>query len=159
MMMKKPLVGIVMGSESDREVMMESVRALDELGVPCEVIVSSAHRMPARTRSYARTARKRGLQVIIAGAGSAAHLAGAIASETTLPVIGVPLGSSPLKGLDALFSTVQMPAGVPVATMAVGKAGAKNAGLLAGEIIALGDKRVSARLDAYRRKWRPRSSR
>ncbi len=150
---------IVMGSESDRETMLEASKVLEELGVPCEILVSSAHRAPTRTRQYARAARGRGVRVIIAGAGAAAHLAGAVASETILPVIGVPLGSSPLKGLDALLSTVQMPAGVPVATMAIGRAGAKNAGLLAAEILALGDERVRRRLEEYRRQWTPRSSR
>jgi len=158
MTMKKPIVGIVMGSESDREVMSESVRILDEFGIAYELMVSSAHRNPSRTRRYARNAQKRGIKVIIAGAGAAAHLAGAIASETALPVIGVPLGSSPLKGLDSLLSTAQMPAGVPVATMAIGKAGARNAGLMAAEILALSNSMILRRIRSFRKRWRQKSS-
>src|SRR4030042_1968782 len=127
--MENPLVGIVMGSASDRPVMEEAARILERFRVFYEMIVASAHRSPERTREYARTAQQRGLQVIIAGAGGAAHLAGTIAAETVLPIIGVPIDSTPLKGMDALLATVQMPAGVPGATMAVGKAGATNAAL------------------------------
>ena len=135
--MKKPLVGIVMGSASDRLIMEEAGGILERFGIPYEMTVASAHRSPERTKEYARSAHERGLQVIIAGAGGAAHLAGSIAAETVLPVIGVPIDSSPLIGIDALLATVQMPGGVPVATMAVGKAGARNAGLLAVQILAL----------------------
>jgi phosphoribosylaminoimidazole carboxylase PurE protein len=126
--MKKPVVGILMGSDSDLPVMEEAAKVLKVFGIPFEMTVSSAHRTPRRTASYARGAERRGIKVIIAGAGHAAHLAGFIAAETTLPVIGVPIESSSLKGLDSLLSTVQMPGGVPVASMAIGKSGAKNAG-------------------------------
>jgi len=132
-------VGIVMGSDSDAEVMFEAAAALDEFGVPYECHVLSAHRSPARAHRYARGARARGLQVIIAGAGGAAHLAGAMAAATTIPVLAVPLASTPLAGLDALLASVQMPGGVPVGTLAVGSMGARNAGLLAVQILALGD--------------------
>ena len=135
--MTKPLVGIVMGSASDRPIMEEAGGILERFGIPYEMTVASAHRSPERTKEYARSAHERGMQVIIAGAGGAAHLAGSIAAETVLPVIGVPIDSSPLIGIDALLATVQMPGGVPVATMAVGKAGARNAGLLAVQILAL----------------------
>jgi phosphoribosylaminoimidazole carboxylase PurE protein len=135
--MKKPLVGIVMGSVSDRSIMEEAGGILERFGIPYEMTVASAHRSPERTKEYARSAHTRGLQIIIAGAGGAAHLAGSIAAETVLPVIGVPIDSSPLIGIDALLATVQMPGGVPVATMAVGKAGARNAGLLAVQILSL----------------------
>ena len=135
----KVRVGILMGSDSDLPVMQAAIDVLNDFNVACEVEVTSAHRSPARTMEYARTARERGLGVIIAGAGSAAHLAGVIAAETTLPVIGVPIDSSPLKGFDALLATVQMPPGVPVATMAVGKAGATNAALFAVQILSTAD--------------------
>ncbi len=138
-MAKKPLVGILMGSDSDLPVMEETAKILREFKVPFEMTVSSAHRTPQRTSDYAKSAERRGIRVIIAGAGSAAHLAGFIAAETTLPVIGVPIDSSPLKGLDSLLSTVQMPGGVPVASMAIGKAGAKNAGIFAVEILSTAD--------------------
>src|SRR3990172_7387840 len=138
-MAKKPLVGILMGSDSDLSVMEETAKVLREFKVPYEMTVSSAHRTPRRTSDYAKNAESRRIKVIIAGAGSAAHLAGFIAAETTLPVIGVPIDSSPLKGLDSLLSTVQMPGGVPVASMAIGKAGAKNAGIFAVEILATAD--------------------
>lgn len=141
--MAKPLVGILMGSDSDLPVMEEAVKVFRELDIPFEVTVSSAHRTPARTSKYAKGAEKRGIKVLIAGAGAAAHLAGVVASETTLPVIGVPIDSSPLNGMDALLSTVQMPGGIPVASMAIGKAGAKNAAVFAAEIIALSDDRVA----------------
>ncbi len=149
--MAKPLVGILMGSDSDLPVMGEAVNILKDFGVPYEVTVSSAHRTPARTSRYAKTAEKRGIKVIIAGAGAAAHLAGFIAAETTLPVLGVPIDSSPLNGLDSLLSTVQMPGGVPVASMAIGKAGAKNAGIFALEILALSDAKLRDALADFRR--------
>lgn len=140
------LVGIVMGSESDRSKMEGAEEVLRELEVPYEIEVMSAHRTPDRVSEYAGNAAENGLKVMIAGAGMAAHLAGAVAARTTLPVIGVPLDGSPLLGLDALLATVQMPPGVPVATVAVGKAGAKNAGYLAAQIIALSDPGLAARL-------------
>lgn len=148
--MEKPLVGIVMGSASDRSIMEEAGGILERFGVPYEMTVASAHRSPERAKEYARSAHKRGLKVIIAGAGGAAHLAGSIAAETVLPVIGVPIDSSPLKGIDALLATVQMPGGVPVATMAVGKAGARNAGLLAVQILALDKPGLHEKLLEYK---------
>ena len=147
---KKPLVGILMGSDNDYPVMVEAAKALKELDIPFEMTVSSAHRTPQRTADYVRSARDRGLRVLIAGAGAAAHLAGVMAAETTLPVIAVPIDSSVLKGLDALLATVQMPAGIPVASMAIGKAGARNAGIFAAQIIATGDETVAARLAALK---------
>lgn len=144
--MAEPLVGILMGSESDRPRMEGASKVLEELQVPHEVHVMSAHRTPERVAAYASGAADRGMKVLIAGAGMAAHLAGAVAARTTLPVIGVPLDGSPLAGLDALLATVQMPPGIPVATVAVGSAGAKNAGFLAAQIIALGDEALAARL-------------
>jgi phosphoribosylaminoimidazole carboxylase PurE protein len=150
--MKGPLVGIVMGSESDREVMEEAGKILDELKISYEITVSSAHRTPQKTRKYAEGAEERGLEIIIAGAGGGAHLAGAIASHTTLPVIGVPLNSSPLSGFDALLSTVQMPTGIPVATMAVGEAGAKNGALFAGLILARKYPEIKEAIKKYREK-------
>lgn len=141
-----PQVAVIMGSESDLPVMKEAAAQLKELGIPYEVKILSAHRSPEETIRYARGVKKKGLKVIIAGAGGAAHLAGVVASHTTIPVIGVPLENSPLKGLDALCATVQMPSGVPVATMAMGLSGARNAGILAGEILALGDKRIDRKL-------------
>lgn len=151
-MADKPLVGILMGSDNDYEVMAEAGKALKEFGVPFEMTVSSAHRTPARTSEYVRSARERGLQVIIAGAGAAAHLAGVVAAETTLPVIAVPNDATALNGLDALLSMVQMPAGIPVATMAVGKAGARNAGLFAVQILAVTDAGLAEKLAAQRQK-------
>jgi 5-(carboxyamino)imidazole ribonucleotide mutase len=148
---EKPLVGILMGSDSDYEVMIEAARALKSFDVPFEMTVSSAHRSPERTARYASQARDRGVRVLIVGAGAAAHLAGVVASETTLPVIGVPIDSSALKGLDALLATVQMPGGIPVATVAIGKAGAKNAGILAVQMLATCDARLAARLEEYKR--------
>ena len=133
---QQPLVGIVMGSDTDLPIMTETALALKKFGVPFEVEITSAHRSPARTSEYARTAVARGLKVIIVGAGGASHLAGVIAAETTLPVIGVPMATTTLAGLDALLSTVQMPSGVPVACTAIGKPGAINAALYAIEIIA-----------------------
>jgi phosphoribosylaminoimidazole carboxylase PurE protein len=148
--MTKPLVGIVMGSASDRPIMEEAGGILERFGIPYEMTVASAHRSPERTKEYASSAHERGLQVIIAGAGGAAHLAGSIAAETVLPVIGVPIDSSPLIGIDALLATVQMPGGVPVATMAVGKAGARNAGLLAVQILALYHLELHEKLLGYK---------
>ena len=148
--MKKPLVGIVMGSDSDLPVMEDAGKALASFGIPFEMTVASAHRTPERAHKYAASARERGLKVIIAGAGGAAHLAGVLAASTTLPVIGVPVDSSSLKGLDALLATVQMPGGIPVATMAIGKAGAKNAGILAAQIIGVSDKVVARKLSSYK---------
>ena len=148
--MAEPQVLIVMGSDSDLPVMEEAAQVLAGFGVPCEMRISSAHRCPQRTASLAAEAAGRGVRVIIAGAGMAAHLAGVIAAETVLPVIGVPMGGGALNGVDALYSTVQMPGGIPVATMAIGKAGAKNAGIFAVQILALGDERLAAELRAYR---------
>lgn len=146
-----PLVGILMGSESDLPVMEEAAKVLEEYGVLHEVRICSAHRTPERAAAYAREAAGRGLKVLIAGAGGAAHLAGALAAQTVLPVIGVPLDSTALQGLDSLLATVQMPAGVPVATVAVGKAGARNAALLALAILATADETLRARLEVARR--------
>ncbi len=148
--MKKAVVSIVMGSDSDLEVMNEACKVLDEFNIPYEINISSAHRTPEKTSQYAREAEGRGIKVIIAGAGLAAHLAGSIASETTLPVIGVPMDAGPLRGMDALLSTVQMPGGVPVATMAIGKPGARNAGILALQILALSDEEVKKRLREFK---------
>jgi len=142
----------MMGSDSDLSVMEKTGEMLDELNIAYDMTVSSAHRTPDRTLNLVRDAEKNGVEVIIAGAGAAAHLAGVIASHTILPVIGVPIDSSPLKGIDALYSTVQMPPGIPVATMAVGKAGAKNAALFAAQIIGLKDSTVSKALLSYREK-------
>ena len=148
--MAEPVVGILMGSESDRPRMAGASEVLSELGVPHEVLVLSAHRAPAEVGAYAEAAAGRGIRVLIAGAGMAAHLAGALAARTVLPVIGVPLDGSPLLGLDALLATVQMPPGVPVATVAVGSAGAKNAGFLAAQILALSNPDLQERLRARR---------
>ena len=148
--MENPLVLIVMGSESDLPVMEEAAKVLAGFGVPHEMRISSAHRSPERTAALAKGAADRGIRVIIAGAGMAAHLAGVIAAGTYLPVIGVPMDGGALKGLDALFSTVQMPGGIPVATMAIGKAGAQNAGIFATQILALNDAPLSEKLRAYR---------
>ncbi|MCD4775167.1 MAG: 5-(carboxyamino)imidazole ribonucleotide mutase [Candidatus Aegiribacteria sp.] len=144
------LVGIVMGSESDREVMTRTAGILEDLGIPYEVNVMSAHRTPDRVKKYASTASERGLKVLIAGAGLAAHLAGAIAAHTILPVIGVPLAAGPLNGMDSLLSTVQMPKGIPVATVAIGSHGAMNAAYLAAQILALEDDAVEAKLRKLR---------
>lgn len=146
----KRFVVIVMGSDSDLPVMREAVKVLEGLDVPSEVRITSAHRTPEQTREYVLDAVERGCGVFIAGAGLAAHLAGAVAALTTLPVIGVPMDAGPLKGMDALLSTVQMPAGVPVATVAIGKAGAKNAGYLAAQMLALSDAEIAAKLAADR---------
>lgn len=147
-----PQVAIAMGSDSDLEIMKEAARVLEEFGVDHEVVVTSAHRSPHRTHQWALDLEKRGVEVIIAGAGMAAHLAGVLASLTTIPVIGVPLEGSSLKGLDSLLSTVQMPGGIPVACVALGKAGAKNAGFLAVEILALKDSKLKKKLVAYRKR-------
>jgi 5-(carboxyamino)imidazole ribonucleotide mutase len=146
----KPIVGIIMGSDSDVEVMQEAANILKQFEIPYEIGVYSAHRSPHRTADYVKSARERGLKVIIAGAGASAHLAGVTAAETTLPVIGVPIGSSPLSGFDALLSTVQMPPGVPVATMGVGKSGATNAGIFAVQVLALEDDKLMQRLADYK---------
>ena len=150
--MTNVLVSVVMGSDSDLEVMREAGRVLEEFGIGYEMDVTSAHRSPARTGDFARHAAARGIKVIIAGAGGAAHLAGVIAAETTLPVIGVPIPSSPLQGLDSLLATVQMPAGIPVATVAIGKAGAANAGILAAQMLALADENLARKLSTYKQK-------
>ncbi|MFZ1983334.1 MAG: phosphoribosylamine--glycine ligase [Desulfatitalea sp.] len=146
----KPQVGIIMGSDTDLPVMEGAVAMLKKFGIPFEMTVASAHRTPERAARFAAEARQRGIKVLIAGAGHAAHLAGALAAQTSLPVIGVPIDSSCLQGLDALLSTVQMPPGIPVATVAVGKPGATNAGILAAQIIAVADAEIAARLDAYK---------
>ena len=149
--MSKPLVSIVMGSDSDLEIMREAGKALDDFGVAYEIDVTSAHRSPDRTAEFARTAADRGIRVIIAGAGGAAHLAGVIAAHTMLPVIGVPI-TSVLNGLDSLLATVQMPAGIPVATVAIGKAGATNAGILAAQILALSSPDIAKKMQAHKQK-------
>ena len=149
--MSKPQVSIVMGSDSDLEIMQEAGKSLESFGIAYEIDVTSAHRSPARTAEFARNAAARGIKVIIAGAGGAAHLAGVIAAESTLPVIGVPIPSV-LNGLDSLLSIVQMPAGIPVATVAIGKAGATNAGILAAQIIAAGDPAIAAKMKDHKEK-------
>lgn len=150
--MKKPLVGILMGSDSDFTVMKKAAEVLKEMGVACEMDISSAHRLPDRTAEYARTARERNLEVLICGAGMAAHLAGVVASHTTLPVIGVPLASGAICGVDALYSTVQMPPGIPVATVAVD--GAKNAAYLACSILSIKYPELAERLEIFRQETR-----
>jgi phosphoribosylaminoimidazole carboxylase PurE protein len=147
-----PLVAIVMGSDSDLPVMKQAAEALERFAVPCEMRVISAHRTPAEAAAYAQSARKRGIRVIIAGAGMAAHLAGAMAAQTELPIIGVPLASGSLAGQDALLATVQMPKGVPVATVAIG--GAFNAGLLAVQILGVGDAKLLDKFKAYKAQMR-----
>ncbi len=149
---KNPLVGVIMGSQSDWETLEQAYLVLKELNIPQECRIVSAHRTPERMADYAKDAEKRGLKVIIAGAGGAAHLPGMVASLTHLPVLGVPVESKALKGMDSLLSIVQMPGGVPVGTLAIGPAGAKNAGLLAASIISLSDAALAARLKAYREK-------
>jgi 5-(carboxyamino)imidazole ribonucleotide mutase len=148
--MSNPLVLIVMGSDSDLPVLEEAAAVLKDFGVSHEVRISSAHRAPQKTANLAAEAKKRGIRVIIAGAGMAAHLAGVVAAETVLPVIGVPMPGGALNGVDALYSTVQMPGGIPVATMAIGKAGAKNAGIFAVQILALSDPELGRKLAAFR---------
>ena len=147
---QRPLVGIVIGSDSDLPVMSEAGKTLKKFGIAYEMEVLSAHRTPARAHEYATTAAERGLKVVIAAAGAAAHLAGVMAASTLLPVIGVPLGTSPLSGLDALLATVQMPGGIPVATMAIDKAGAVNAAIFAAEIIALSDTEIARKLVTHK---------
>ncbi len=150
--MKKPLIGILVGSESDLPIMEKTAEVLREMAIPYEMEVRSAHRLPEKTALYAKTARKRGIEVLIAGAGLAAHLAGALASHTTLPVIGVPIKSGALNGADALYSTVQMPPGVPVAT--VGIDGAKNAAYLACEILSIKYPEMAKKLEDFRSKMK-----
>jgi len=150
--MKKPLIGILMGSDSDLPVMEKAAEVLKEMGVAYEIDISSAHRLPEKTAGYAKTARERGLEVLIAGAGMAAHLAGVLAAHTTLPVIGIPLKSGALNGADALYSTVQMPPGVPVAT--VGIDGAKNAAYLACEILSIKYPEIAKKLEDFRSRTR-----
>ncbi|MBC8288099.1 MAG: 5-(carboxyamino)imidazole ribonucleotide mutase [Nitrospinae bacterium] len=149
--MNIPLVGIIMGSDSDFTIMEAASKVLEQFNVDHEVLVTSAHRSPERTRKYVNGAKDRGIKIIIAGAGAAAHLAGAVAAETQLPVIGVPIDSSPLNGLDSLLSTAQMPGGVPVATVSIGKAGAQNAGILAVQILALSDEGLAEQLTKYKK--------
>lgn len=149
---REVLVSVVMGSDSDLPVMEEAVKVLEDFAIPHELYLTSAHRTPERTAQFARTAAKRGIRAIIVGAGAAAHLAGVIASQTPLPVIGVPIDATPLRGLDALLATVQMPGGIPVATMAIGKPGAKNAALLAVRILALDDAELLKKLQTHVRK-------
>src|SRR6202023_1865336 len=151
-MSTKPRVSIVMGSDSDLDIMRESAKALEEFGIESEFDVTSAHRAPERTADYARNAAQRGIRVIIAGAGGAAHLAGVIAAHTTLPVIGVPIPSTSLQGMDSLLATVQMPAGIPVATVAIGKPGATNAGILAAQMLGLSSAVLAKKLEAHKEK-------
>ncbi len=150
--MSKALVSIVMGSDSDLDIMREAAAALEGFGIGYEIDVTSAHRSPERTAEYAQKAASRGIRVIIAGAGGAAHLAGVIAAHTSLPVIGVPIPSTALNGLDSLLATVQMPAGIPVATVAIGKPGATNAGILAAQILALSNVSLANKLSEYKKK-------
>ena len=144
-------VQVLIGSGSDADVMANTVRTLRDLGITCEITVASAHRSPDRVQRVVAAALGRGVRVFVVGAGAAAHLAGVVAAQTAVPVIGVPIDSSPLGGFDALLSTVQMPPGIPVATVAVGKAGATNAAVLAAQILAVGDPAIRERVDAYRR--------
>ena len=146
---EKVLVSVVMGSDSDLPIMTEAAKILEEFTIGHELILTSAHRTPERTTKFAKAAAKRGVKVIIVGAGAAAHLAGVIAAQTPLPVIGIPIDATSLHGLDALLSTIQMPGGVPVACMAIGKAGAKNAALFAIRILALADKSIDSKLSAH----------
>ncbi|MGH9527045.1 MAG: 5-(carboxyamino)imidazole ribonucleotide mutase [Terriglobales bacterium] len=146
----QPWVGILMGSDTDLPVMRQAAKLLADFGIPYEIEICSAHRSPRRTAEYASGAAQRGLRVIIVGAGAAAALGGAVAAETTLPVIGVPLATSPLSGFDSLLSLAMMPAGVPVATMAVGEAGARNAAVLAAQILALAEPRLAERMRGYK---------
>jgi 5-(carboxyamino)imidazole ribonucleotide mutase len=149
-MSEHPLVGIVMGSKSDYEVLLPAIEILRALEIPCEARVLSAHRTPDQLFDYVGTVRERGLRVLIAGAGGAAHLAGVMAAKTLLPVLGVPVVATPLNGLDSLLSMVQMPKGIPVATLAIGKPGAANAALFAAAILALNDPALYERLGAWR---------
>ena len=150
MAMQQPLVGVLMGSLSDLDVMKECLDTLKQFGIPFEVDVSSAHRSPDKTAAYAAAAAGRGLKVLIVGAGAAAHLGGVVAGHTSLPVVGVPIDSSPLRGWDALLATVQMPPGVPVATMAVGKSGARNAAVFAAQVLALADPALAETLRRHK---------
>ena len=150
-MAKRPKVAVIMGSDSDLPTMDEAVKVLAEYGVGCEIKILSAHRSPDDTAKFAKNAREKGFSVIIAGAGGAAHLAGVVASHTTLPVIGVPMETKELKGIDSLLSTLQMPSGVPVATVAIGKTGAKNAGILALQILGVTDKAMAKKLKNLKR--------
>jgi 5-(carboxyamino)imidazole ribonucleotide mutase len=150
--MSKPVVSIVMGSDSDLEIMQEAGKALEGFGIGYEIDVTSAHRSPDRTADYARKAADRGIRVIIAGAGGAAHLAGVIAAHTTLPVIGVPISATSLNGMDSLLATVQMPAGILVATVAIGKPGATNAGILAAQILGVADSAIAQKLHLHKQK-------
>ncbi len=152
--MTNPKIGILMGSKSDADIMGEASRILEEFGVPHETKVLSAHRTPQETSEYAQSAESKGIQALIAGAGYAAHLAGALAAHSTLPIIGVPLDASSLQGLDSLLSTVQMPKGIPVACMGIGKAGAINAALFAVQILARSDPDLAQKLKEYREKMR-----
>lgn len=147
---QSPIIGVIMGSQSDWETMAHATAILDELNIPYEAKIVSAHRTPDRMVEYAKGARSKGLKVIIAGAGGAAHLPGMVASMTTLPVLGVPVESKALKGMDSLLSIAQMPGGVPVGTLAIGKAGAKNAALLAASILSINDKTLEQALQSYR---------
>ena len=146
----KPLVGILMGSDNDYEIMKETAVALKQFDIPFEMTVSSAHRTPERTANFVRGAQERGIKILIAGAGAAAHLAGVVAAETILPVIAVPIDATALNGMDALLAMVQMPAGIPVATMAIGKAGARNAGLFAVQMLAVDDAGLSEKLVQFK---------
>ena len=150
-MSKKPIVSVIMGSDSDLDTMREAEKVLEKFGILYETKILSAHRSPEMTSGFAIGAEKKGIKVIIAGAGGAAHLAGVIASHTILPVIGVPMDTKALKGIDSLLSTVQMPSGIPVATVAIGKTGAKNAGILAAQIIGLSENRVKAKLKEHKK--------
>ena len=150
-MAKRNIVSVIMGSDSDLQVMAEAKKILDEYNIRCAVLILSAHRSPDDARRFAKSARANGFKVIIAGAGGAAHLAGVIASFTTLPVIGVPMETKELKGLDSLLSTVQMPSGIPVATMAIGKTGARNAAYLALEILAISDSKIEKALERHKK--------
>jgi 5-(carboxyamino)imidazole ribonucleotide mutase len=146
----KPLVGILMGSDNDYDIMKETALALTQFGIPFEITVSSAHRTPERTASYVRAAKGRGIKALVAGAGAAAHLAGVVAAETTLPVIAVPIDATALNGMDALLAMVQMPAGIPVATMAIGKPGARNAGIFAAQMLAVDNPELSEKLVRFK---------
>ncbi len=149
--MSQPQVAILMGSDSDFDIMKEAADVLKEFGVSCDVQVLSAHRSPELVSEFASKAHEKGFKVIIAGAGGAAHLAGVVAAHTTLPVIGVPINATPLNGFDSLLATVQMPAGIPVATVAVGKSGARNAGILAVQMLALSDTKLAEKLQAFKK--------
>jgi len=151
-MSTKPRVSIVMGSDSDLDIMREAAKTLEEFGIEYEIDVTSAHRSPERTAEYARKAAASGVRVIIAGAGGAAHLAGVIAAHTSLPVIGVPIPSTSLQGMDSLLATVQMPAGIPVATVAIGKPGATNAAILAAQILAVSSEPLARKLGEHKKK-------